>query len=156
MSQWEKVPDEKSYGIAIYNFNEEDENKLKLTVGDPVHLLHEEENWYYGYVINNRHVHGIFPKSYIYNKPCTIDYSGPIPNFLPKELPIAQEIAVVLREWNSHWKNLYVAHSKDFEIIKSQIYDLINHRSKIISGTLPGDEVKSLTKQQYNNTPIYF
>lgn len=32
-------------------------------------------------------------------------------------------------------------------MIKNQIYELINHRSKILSGTLPNDELKSVTRQ---------
>lgn len=42
---------------------------------------------------------------------------------------------------------IFQIHSKEFEQIKNQIYDLIKHRSKIISGTLPVDELKRLTKQ---------
>ncbi|KAK9873197.1 hypothetical protein WA026_021430 [Henosepilachna vigintioctopunctata] len=147
MSVWQAVTEEKCFGIAIYNFEEEGDYKLKLTVGDAVHLIEEEENWYIGYVINNRHVQGIFPKNYIHVKPCTLDLSGSVPNFILKEPPISQEITTVLREWNAHWKELYVNHNKNFEQIKTQIYDLINHRSKIISGTLPGDELKRITKQ---------
>ncbi|XP_045475282.1 dedicator of cytokinesis protein 1 isoform X5 [Harmonia axyridis] len=147
MSVWQTVPEERSYGIAIYNFQEEGEFKLKLTVGDAVHIIEQEENWYIGYAVYNRHVQGIFPKNYIHIKPCTVDLSGSLPNFVLKEPPIAQEITTVLREWNNHWKNLYVTHNKNFEQIKTQIYDLINHRSKIISGTLPVDELKRVTKE---------
>lgn len=32
-------------------------------------------------------------------------------------------------------------------MIKNQIYELISHRSKILSGTLPVDELKSVTRQ---------
>lgn len=81
---------------------------MKLTVGDAVHIQEEEENWYFGYAINTRHVQGIFPKTYIHIKTCTVDLSGSLPNFVLKEPPIAQEITTVLREWNTHWKNLYV------------------------------------------------
>lgn len=80
-------------------------------------------------------------------KPCSVDRSGPTPTYNFKEPSIAQEITSVLREWGTHWKNLYVNHSKDFEVIKNQIYDLITHRSKIVSGTLPVDELKRVTKQ---------
>ncbi|KAF2895703.1 hypothetical protein ILUMI_10483 [Ignelater luminosus] len=48
-------------------------------------------------------------------------------------------IASIIRSENTH--------SKEFEQIKNQIYDLIKHRSKIISGTLPVDELKRITKQ---------
>ncbi|KAJ8973039.1 hypothetical protein NQ317_017985, partial [Molorchus minor] len=89
----------------IYNFNFPEDYKLKLTVGDAVHILEEETNWYYGYIIKNRHVKGIFPKSYIHIKPCeAVNATGPV----LKEPPITQEITSVLREWGLHWKMLYV------------------------------------------------
>lgn len=43
--------------------------------------------------------------------------------------------------------NLFQSHSKDFDTIKNQIYDLLTLRSKIISGTLPVDELKQVTRQ---------
>ncbi|XP_008197863.2 dedicator of cytokinesis protein 1 isoform X2 [Tribolium castaneum] len=147
MSVWETVPDELSYGIAIYNFAADSDFKLELTVGDSLHILDQEENWYYGYLIHDRHKRGIFPKSYVHIKPCSVDRTGPTLTFNFKEPTIVQEITSVLREWAPHWKNLYVKNSKHFEAIKNQIYDLITHRSKIISGTLPVDELKRITKQ---------
>ncbi|CAH1099777.1 unnamed protein product [Psylliodes chrysocephalus] len=151
MSDWKSVNNEKSYGIAIYNFMCEDDYKLKLTVGDAVHILEEESDWYYGYIISNRDVKGIFPKKYIHVKHCDkVDSLGPI----LKEPPITREITTVLREWGLHWKNLYVTHNKDFEPMKTQIYDLLSHRSKIISGTLPVDELKRVTKQAVEEIDI--
>ncbi|XP_063907750.1 dedicator of cytokinesis protein 1 isoform X2 [Zophobas morio] len=147
MNVWEPVPDDFSYGIAIYNFEGDSEFKLRLTVGDSLHLLEEEEHWYYGCVLHDRHRKGIFPKNYVHVKPCTVDHSGPTPTFNFKEPSIAQEITSVLKEWGIHWKNLYVNHNKDFEQIKNRIYDLLTHRSKIVSGTLPVDELKRVTKQ---------
>lgn len=40
--------------------------------------------------------------------------------------------------------------NKDFETILKQIYELISHRNKIISGTLPTDELRRITKQVTN------
>lgn len=91
--------------LAIYNFRESDQGKLNLTVGDSVHILQEEANWYYGYVISRQHILGIFPKNYVHIKKCDrIDPMGPV----FKDPPISQEITSVLREWGSHWKTLYV------------------------------------------------
>ncbi|XP_018575461.1 dedicator of cytokinesis protein 2 isoform X2 [Anoplophora glabripennis] len=151
MSSWKSVSDECSYGIAIYNFNFPEEYKLKLTVGDAVHILDEETEWYYGYLLSNRHVKGIFPKNYIHIKRCErVEDTRPV----LKEPPITQEITSVLREWGVHWKNLYVTHNKHFEQMKNQIYDLMTHRSKIISGTLPVDELKRVTKQSAEEIDI--
>ncbi|CAG9857501.1 unnamed protein product [Phyllotreta striolata] len=144
MSNWKAVNDEQSYGIVIYNFNSPEEYKLKLTVGDAVHILEEEKNWYYGYVIGTRDAKGIFPKSYVHTKHCErVEALGPV----LKEPPITREITTVIREWGMHWKNLYITHNKDFEQMKNQIYDLLSHRSKIISGTLPVDEMKRVAKK---------
>lgn len=94
---------------AVYNyFKEDSEYKLKLTVGDAVHLLCECEEWYFGSTIENRHVCGIFPKSYVHVRECVVDDTGPVPVFILKQPPIVQEITTVLREWGTHWKNLYV------------------------------------------------
>lgn len=38
--------------------------------------------------------------------------------------------------------------------MKNRIYDLISHRSKIISGTLPVDELKRVTKQSAEEIDI--
>lgn len=45
-------------------------------------------------------------------------------------------------------------HNKDFDQMKNRIYDLISHRSKIISGTLPVDELKRVTKQSAEEIDI--
>lgn len=102
---------------AVYNyFKEDSEYKLKLTVGDAVHLLCECEEWYFGSTIENRHVCGIFPKSYVHVRECVVDDTGPVPVFILKQPPIVQEITTVLREWGTHWKNLYVV-SKSIKCI---------------------------------------
>ncbi|XP_049823522.1 dedicator of cytokinesis protein 1 isoform X5 [Aethina tumida] len=148
MSTWSSVSDEFSYGIVIYNYKGEDDLKLELTVGETVHILQEEANWYYGYVTTNRNCKGIFPKNYVHIKQCiTVDTKGPTPNFAFREPPITHEISSVLREWGYHWKNLYIQQSNKFEEIKNKIYDLLSQRSKILSGTLPVDELKRVTKQ---------
>lgn len=144
MTLWKGVSENSSFGIAIYNYNEAEDYKLKLSVGDAVHILETETNWFYGYVISNRHITGVFPKSYVHIKTCErFDSGGPV----FKDPAISQEITSVLREWGTHWKHLYVTHNKHFEQMKNQIYDLIGLRSKIMSGTLPIDEIKRVTKQ---------
>lgn len=136
-------------------------------MGEAVHILEEEDLWYYGYSVGNRNASGIFPKNFVHTRKCIIDRSGPTPVFIPDEPYVVHEITTILREWGAHWKNLYIvrrlipnfiirsastlfgfqSNSKDFEQIKNQTYDLIKHRSKIISGTLPVDELKRVTKQ---------
>lgn len=93
---------------VIYNFTSNEDYKLRLNVGETVHILEEEENWYFGYATSNRTVQGVFPKSYIHITECVIDRSGPNPIFIPKQPQIVHEITTVLREWGTHWKHLYV------------------------------------------------
>ncbi|VEN37349.1 unnamed protein product [Callosobruchus maculatus] len=134
---WKSVSEENSYGIVIYNYHpdpREEPYMIPLTVGDAVRILEEHTDWYYGYRVGSRKMKGAFPKPYVHIK----DGS---------EGPIAKEIAEVLREWGIHWKRLYVLHNSHFDQIKSQIYDLISYRSKILSGTLPVDEMKRLAKR---------
>ncbi|KAK9692481.1 DHR-2, Lobe A [Popillia japonica] len=161
MTCWHQVQDEQSYGVAIYNFSLEGEYKMKFTCGDAVHIWEECDDWYRGCLVHKRNVVGIFPKNYIYLKECVVDKSytnlaeyaddttAP-PLFVLKQPPIVQEITAVLREWGTHWKKFYVTHNKNFELIQKQIYDLINHRNKILSGTLPTDELRQITKQVTN------
>lgn len=107
----------KKYFPAIHNYKSTSEQTLDLTVGDAVHLLLEHDDWYFGYVINDRTAQGIFPKGYVHVKECEVDDSGPTPVFLFRhQPPIVQEITTVLREWGIHWKNLYVVSEEVFLI----------------------------------------
>lgn len=99
---------------VIYNFNASEEYKLKLNVGESVHILQEEENWYYGYSLSNQKIKGVFPKTYVKIIECTIDREGIIPVFLLKRPIIVHEITIVLREWGMHWKRLYVVSVRRF------------------------------------------
>lgn len=93
---------------ALYNFHDDSENKLKLTVGDAVHLLHECDGWYHGRILQNKHRTGVFPKSYVHVRECVVDDTGITPLFILQQPTIVQEITTVLRDWNTHWKSLYV------------------------------------------------
>nr|CAD7428800.1 unnamed protein product [Timema monikensis] len=63
-----------------------------------------------------------------------------------KQPCVVQEITSVLWEWGRIWKHLYVTHSEHFETIQHRIYELIRYRSKILSGTLPVDELKEIKR----------
>ena len=39
---------------------------------------------------------------------------------------------------------MFQMHSDNFKIIENRIYELISYRSKILSGTLPVDEMKEI------------
>ncbi|XP_033607516.1 dedicator of cytokinesis protein 1 isoform X3 [Cryptotermes secundus] len=144
MSQWKPVKEKDRYGIAIHNFHQDAAYRIKLMVGEAVHILEENGGWFFGYSTKNRAVRGIFPKSYIHIKECIVDRTGPVEVVTLKQPHVVQELTSVLREWGHIWKHLYIIHSEHFETIEHRIYELIRYRSKILSGTLPVDELKEI------------
>uniref|UniRef100_A0A8C4M3L9 Dedicator of cytokinesis 2 n=1 Tax=Equus asinus asinus TaxID=83772 RepID=A0A8C4M3L9_EQUAS len=67
-----------------------------------------------------------------------------IENIIPAEIPLAQEVTTTLWEWGSIWKQLYV---ERFLQVQSMMYDLMEWRSQLLSGTLPKDELKELKQK---------
>uniref|UniRef100_A0A8C6U8N4 Dedicator of cytokinesis 1 n=1 Tax=Neogobius melanostomus TaxID=47308 RepID=A0A8C6U8N4_9GOBI len=63
-------------------------------------------------------------------------------------LPLVQEVTTTLREWASIWRDLYVGDKREmFNTVRDMIYDLIEWRSQILSGTLPQDELAELKQK---------
>jgi len=60
--------------------------------------------------------------------------------------PVVQELTAVLREWGSNWKRLYIKNSKLFKPVENLMNELISCRKKILSGTLPVDELRQMKK----------
>ncbi|XP_020283330.1 dedicator of cytokinesis protein 1 isoform X3 [Pseudomyrmex gracilis] len=129
---WKKIKEQ--LGVAIYNFAQSTPYAISLTVGEVVQINGESVNWYYGRS-KLKNVCGIFPKSYIHilQKSMTLDN-------------LVHEITNVLREWEHHWKHLYVIHSEHFSTMQQHILDAIEYRSKILSGTLTVDELKDMKR----------
>ncbi|KAF4529699.1 hypothetical protein B566_EDAN016654, partial [Ephemera danica] len=147
MSKWKFVSVLDKYAIALHNFQDSDNNvpnSLSLHVGEAVHILQENGEWYFGYSTKNKSLRGVFPKSYIYIKDSVVDKSGPVEIVVPKQSPVVQEITAVLREWSVLWKQLFASHSPEFEKIGQMMYELMRFRSKILSGTLPVDELRDI------------
>ncbi|KFM70972.1 Dedicator of cytokinesis protein 1, partial [Stegodyphus mimosarum] len=146
MTKWSYVKDRAKYGVAVCNFKQDGPHRLRLTVGETVHILQENEDWFFGCSTRNK-TWGIFPKSYISVKESIIDKTGPHEAIIPREPPIVQEITSVIREWGAIWKQLYVAREPEFDVIRNMMYELIDWRRKIMSGTLPVDELKELKQR---------
>uniref|UniRef100_A0A8C3JRM8 Dedicator of cytokinesis 2 n=1 Tax=Calidris pygmaea TaxID=425635 RepID=A0A8C3JRM8_9CHAR len=69
-------------------------------------------------------------------------------NIIPAEIPLVQEVTTTLWEWGSIWKQLYVTNKKErFQQVQSMMYDLMEWRSQLLSGTLPKDELKELKQK---------
>jgi dedicator of cytokinesis protein 1 len=82
-----------------------------------------------------------------------------------KQPQIVHELTSVIREWGAIWKQLYIviaynihtnkcnlyvfffqSHNSNFKNVENKIYELMNFRSKILSGTLPVDELKEIQR----------
>uniref|UniRef100_A0A8B9QR63 Dedicator of cytokinesis 1 n=1 Tax=Apteryx owenii TaxID=8824 RepID=A0A8B9QR63_APTOW len=89
------------------------------------------------------------PASYIYLKEAIVEGKGQHETVIPNELPLIQEVTTTLREWSIIWRQLYVVsiHAENYLRVRHMIYDLIEWRSQILSGTLPQDELKELKKK---------
>ncbi|PSN51994.1 Dedicator of cytokinesis protein 1 [Blattella germanica] len=144
MSPWKPVKEKDRCGVAVHNFHQDAPYRIKLMVGETVHILEESEDWFFGYSTKNRAVRGIFPKSYIHVRECVVDKAGSVEVVVLKQHHVIQELTSIVREWGHIWKQLYIAHSENFEIIANRIYELIHFRVKILSGTLPVDEMKEI------------
>ncbi|XP_058882191.1 dedicator of cytokinesis protein 1 isoform X1 [Acipenser ruthenus] len=147
MTRWVPTKKEK-YGVAIYNYDARGEEELSLQIGDTAHILETYEGWYRGYRIRRKSKKGIFPACYIHLKDATVEGNGQKETVIPNELPLVQEVTTILREWASIWRELYVGDKREmFNTVRDLIYDLIEWRSQILSGTLPQDELQELKQK---------
>uniref|UniRef100_A0A8C3LMS5 Dedicator of cytokinesis 2 n=1 Tax=Chrysolophus pictus TaxID=9089 RepID=A0A8C3LMS5_CHRPC len=81
-------------------------------------------------------------------KEVTVEKKRHTENVIPAEIPLVQEVTTTLWEWGSIWKQLYVTNKKErFQQVQSMMYDLMEWRSQLLSGTLPKDELKELKQK---------
>uniref|UniRef100_A0A8D0BC68 Dedicator of cytokinesis 1 n=1 Tax=Salvator merianae TaxID=96440 RepID=A0A8D0BC68_SALMN len=148
MTRWVPTKREEKYGVAFYNYDARGPDELSLQIGDTVHILETHEGWYRGYTLRKKSKKGIFPASYIQLKEAIIEGKGQHETIIPSELPLIQEVTTTLREWSTIWRQLYIQDNREmFHSVRHMIYDLIEWRSQILSGTLPQDELKELKKK---------
>uniref|UniRef100_A0A8C1NSL8 Dedicator of cytokinesis 1 n=1 Tax=Cyprinus carpio TaxID=7962 RepID=A0A8C1NSL8_CYPCA len=156
MSRWVPTKKEK-YGVAIYNYDARSDEELSLQIGDTVHILETYEGWYRGYRLRRKSKKGVFPACYIHLKEATVEGNGQKETVIPTEIPLIHEVTTTLREWAAIWRDLYVGDKREmFNTVRDMIYDLIEWRSQILSGTLPQDEMSELkqkvtSKMDYGN-----
>ncbi|NXU55959.1 DOCK2 protein, partial [Turnix velox] len=147
MAPWLPTKEEK-YGVALWNFPCTREHHLPLQIGETVHILQASEGWYRGYSLRNRAAWGIFPASLIHLKGAVVECRGAEESVVPTEIPMVQEITTTLREWATIWKQLYVAgQTERYLQVKQMMYELMERRSQLLSGTLPRDELLQLKKE---------
>ncbi|XP_068800109.1 dedicator of cytokinesis protein 2-like isoform X3 [Struthio camelus] len=147
MAPWLPTKEEK-YGVALWNFPRTKEHHLPLQIGETVHILQASEGWYRGYSLRNRAARGIFPASLIHLKGAVVERRGTEESVVPAEMPMVQEITTTLREWATIWKQLYVTgQTERYRQVKRMMYELMERRSQLLSGTLPKDELLQLKKE---------
>ncbi|XP_034292338.1 dedicator of cytokinesis protein 1 isoform X3 [Pantherophis guttatus] len=148
MTRWIPTKREEKYGVAFYNYDARGPDELSLQIGDTMHILETHEGWYRGYTLRKKSKKGIFPSSYIQLKEAIVEGKGQHETVIPSELPLIQEVTSTLREWSTIWRQLYIQDNREmFHNVRHMIYDLIEWRSQILSGTLPQDELKELKKK---------
>uniref|UniRef100_A0A8D2KXY3 Dedicator of cytokinesis 1 n=1 Tax=Varanus komodoensis TaxID=61221 RepID=A0A8D2KXY3_VARKO len=140
--QWWDHPKQKYTWMTFYNYDARGPDELSLQIGDTVHILETHEGNFF-FLLK-----GIFPASYIQLKEAIVEGKGQHETVIPSELPLIQEVTTTLREWSTIWRQLYIVNNREmFLSVRNMIYDLIEWRSQILSGTLPQDELKELKKK---------
>ncbi|XP_052471517.1 dedicator of cytokinesis protein 2 isoform X1 [Carassius gibelio] len=152
MAPWTKTSSQR-YGVVKWNFVAKAEKQLSLAIGDTVHIQESCEGWFKGYVIKDKEKKGAFPASFIVLKEVIVEKKGDEEIIMSGEMPLVKEVTTTLREWGSIWKQLYVVRRSDsskkerFSQVQRLMWDLMEWRSQLLSGTLPSDEFKELKQK---------
>uniref|UniRef100_A0A667XQB5 Dedicator of cytokinesis 2 n=1 Tax=Myripristis murdjan TaxID=586833 RepID=A0A667XQB5_9TELE len=93
--------------------------------------------WYKGYLARNKARKGAFPASFVQLKEVIVEKRGDEEVVMSAEMPLVKEVTTTLREWGTIWKQLFVR----------LMWELIEWRSQLLSGTLPNDEFKELKQK---------
>uniref|UniRef100_A0A3B4UML1 Dedicator of cytokinesis 2 n=1 Tax=Seriola dumerili TaxID=41447 RepID=A0A3B4UML1_SERDU len=115
------------------NFVGKGEKHLSLEVGDTVCIQE---------VCDGKN--GVFPASVVHLKEVIIEKQGNEEVVMSAEMPLVKEVTTTLREWGSIWKQLFVVKEKKK---KKLMWELMEWRSQLLSGTLPSDEFKELKQK---------
>ncbi|CAH1394475.1 unnamed protein product [Nezara viridula] len=107
--------------------------------------MQQSLGWYRGYATKNRSIKGIFPASYVHIKPYKLENESNCEPVVSVEDPVVREVTLVLREWNTIWKNLYVVREGyKFSTLSKVMRELIEWRRELCGGTLTQDQMRSL------------
>ncbi|CAG5990812.1 unnamed protein product, partial [Menidia menidia] len=111
--------------------------------------------WYRGYLTRNKAQQGVFPVSLVHLKEVIVEKRGDEEVVMSAEMPLVKEVTTTLREWGSIWKQLFVVQIKPIKAnkhvrvkqIQRLMWELMEWRSQLLSGTLPNDEFKELKQK---------
>uniref|UniRef100_A0A673BUD9 Dedicator of cytokinesis 2 n=1 Tax=Sphaeramia orbicularis TaxID=375764 RepID=A0A673BUD9_9TELE len=116
------------------------EKHLSLEVGDTVHIQEAYEMPCSLLIFStNIHLQGVFPASFVHLKEVIIEKRDNEEVVISAEMPLVKEVTTTLREWGSIWKQLFV--------VNRLMWELMEWRSQLLSGTLPSDEFKELKQK---------
>ncbi|XP_072573617.1 dedicator of cytokinesis protein 2 [Paramormyrops kingsleyae] len=147
MAPWTKTTTER-YGVVKWNYKASGEKHLSLEVGDTVQIQESCEGWFRGHLTKDKMRQGVFPACVIQLKEAIIENHGGQELVTSAEMPLVKEVTTTLREWGSIWKQLYVANQKDrVNHVRGLMWELMEWRSQLLSGTLPSDEFKELKQK---------
>uniref|UniRef100_A0A8C7H322 Dedicator of cytokinesis 2 n=1 Tax=Oncorhynchus kisutch TaxID=8019 RepID=A0A8C7H322_ONCKI len=123
--------------LVTWNFIGRGVKQLSLEVGDTVHIQETCDG-----------EGGAFPASIVQLRKVIIEKQGDQEVVLSAEMPLVKEVTTTLREWGSIWKQLYVTNKKKRVVqVQRLMWDLMEWRSQLLSGTLPSDEFKELKQK---------
>uniref|UniRef100_A0A669D3I7 Dedicator of cytokinesis 2 n=1 Tax=Oreochromis niloticus TaxID=8128 RepID=A0A669D3I7_ORENI len=131
-----------SSSLVKWNFVGQNEKHLSLEVGETVHIQEVCEGWYRGYLSRNKAQQGVFPVSFVQVKEVIIEKRG-YEVVMSAEMPLVKEVTTTLREWGSIWKQLFARVKQ----VQRLMWELMEWRSQLLSGTLPSDEFKELKQK---------
>uniref|UniRef100_A0A7N6B3Z0 Dedicator of cytokinesis 2 n=1 Tax=Anabas testudineus TaxID=64144 RepID=A0A7N6B3Z0_ANATE len=104
--------------------------------------------WYRGYLAKNKSQQGVFPASFIHLREVVIETRGNEEVVISAEMPLVKEVTTTLREWGSIWKQLFVGNKETHvKQVQRLMWELMEWRSQLLSGTLPSDEFKELKQK---------
>ncbi|XP_047512323.1 dedicator of cytokinesis protein 1 isoform X2 [Pieris napi] len=145
MTVWRKLQNEETYAVALYNFNATSPNHLQLEVGELVHLEGETKDWYWGQSLR-REGRGVFPRNYVVIRECHVDRCGETVVASAGGGGVVHDIAVTLREWLQHWKDLYTKNDGRFKFMEVSMRALLELRGQAASGALPQDQLRRVAR----------
>uniref|UniRef100_A0A4W6ENN2 Dedicator of cytokinesis 2 n=1 Tax=Lates calcarifer TaxID=8187 RepID=A0A4W6ENN2_LATCA len=130
--------------VLKWNFVAKGQKQLSLEVGDTVHIQEVCDGWYRGYLSRNKSQQGVFPASFVHLKEVIIQDEEVV---MSAEMPLVKEVTTTLREWGSIWKQLFANKEVRVKQVQRLMWELMEWRSQLLSGTLPSDEFKELKQK---------
>ncbi|XP_077465336.1 dedicator of cytokinesis 2 [Stigmatopora argus] len=147
MTPWTRTTTER-YGVVKWNFVGSGQKQLSLEVGDTVYIQESCDGWYKGYLARNKAQQGVFPANFVHVKEVLVSLRRDEEVVTSAETPLVKEVTMTLREWGSIWKQLFVANKESsVRQVQRLMWELMEWRSQLLSGTLPTDEFKELRQK---------